>query len=277
MLAGLLLAVIGLGIYNSVANRRLVTELTQGKPSAFEELATRQDAYIFLQAEDQATRAKIADRLGYWNDVSAIGVVVKLLPDPDPNVRSNLIGALTAIARRNPSGVAAEMVDAPPTTVAALIEAATADREVALQVLEDSLRSNLDNEAGYLLAKRIGPPSKAVMIAIVRVGHPTGVRLASEVLAGMPLTNQERSLIGADIYAAYSASKDRVYRDEIMPVMAQFAPREALGEFRRDATDDTAPSDLRVAATRALIALGDTKTLDALRGDPDTNVAALMK
>jgi len=277
VLGVLLVAVIGLGIYNTVANRRLVTELADGKPAALAELAARQDAYIFLQAEGQPTRAEIASHLGQWSDERAAGLIVKLLPDPDAEVRSNLIRSLAVAAERDPIGIAAELAGAPPVIAAALIEAATEDVGVGLRVLEYSLDSNQDNEAGYLLAKRIGSPSKNAMVDIVRGGDSNGVRLAADVLSGLALSPQERALVGAKIYASYSESDDAAYRDRLLPVMAKFAPSEALTEFRQVAIDHTAPSELRVAATQALIALGDKETLARLRGDSDTNVAAILK
>ncbi len=273
----LLIAVIGLGIYNTIANRRLVTELAAGKPAAFAELAARQDAYIFLQAEDQPTRAKIASNLAGWSDEKAVGLIVKLLPDPDAEVRSNLIRSLAAAAERDPTSIAAELTAATPVIAAALIEAATKDTEVGLRVLKHTLDSNHGNEPGYLLAKRIGTPSKQVMVDIVRGGDGKGILLAADVLSGLDLSPQERALVGAKIYASYTESDDQAYRDGLLPVMAKFAPSEALSEFRQVATDHTAPSDLRVAATQALIALDDDETLDRLRGDADTNVAAILK
>jgi len=273
----LLLAVIGLGIYNTIANRRLVTELASGKPAAFAELAARQDAYIFLQAEDQPTRAVIASKMGAWEREEAVGLMVKLLPDPDAEVRSNLIVSLAAAAKRAPETISAELDGASPVTAAALIEAATSDPDVGLVVLKYSLDSNKENEAAYLLAKRLGVPSKGQMIEIVREGDPDGVPLAADVLSGLELAPADRRFVGSRIYKEFIKSKDEVYRDRLLPIMAKFAPREALKEFRAVATDDTAPSDLRVAATQALVALGDTEYADRLRNDPDTNVAAVLK
>jgi hypothetical protein len=273
----LLLAVIGLGIYNTVANRRLVDELAAGKPAAFGELAERQDAYIFLQAEDQPTRAKIASNLGSWNDERSIGLMVKLLPDPDAEVRSNLVESLSAAAKRHPITLSAELSAAPPVTASALIEAAIADPEVGLQVLHYSLESNQENETGYLLAKRLGSVGKDQMIEIVRGGHSEGLPLAAGVLVGLDLTPEQHSFVSSRVYRAFKQSEDATYRDRLLPVMAKFAPADALAAFREVAVDDTAPSELRVAATEALVSLGDREYLDRLRHDPDTNVAAVLK
>lgn len=278
LVLGLLLAaVIALGIYNTYSNNRLVKGLVDGDPQSFSELASRQDAYIFLQAEEPATRRQIARNLGSWNDERAVGLMVTLLPDPDSSVRSNLVDSLAAAAKREPMQLGLALSAAGPSAVAALIEAATRDPAVSLDVLTYALDTNADNPNPYLLAKRIGSPSKPTMIDTLESGSASAVLLSADVLAGLPLSEIDRKSVGASIFRRYSRAADQAYKDKLLPLMAKFAPSEALVEFRSVATDQTAPSDLRVAATQALITLGDAETLSHLRRDADTNVAAILK
>lgn len=273
----LVLAVAGLGIYNTVANRRLVTDLSEGRTAALEQLAERQDAYIFLQAEEPEVRARIASNLAAWHDSRAIGLIVDLLPDPDATVRTRLVASLTSAAERYPATLAAAMPKAPPAVAASLIEAATKSNRVAVRVLDDALEASDKDQAAYLLAKRIGMQSTGAMMRVLTNGTEVGIVSAAEVLAGLSLGKDDRAEAAAKLYEKYAASTDQAFRDRLLPSLCKFAPMAALREFRRVATDDTAPSNLRAAAASALVRLNDIPTIETLRNDPDTQVVAALR
>jgi hypothetical protein len=275
-LSALGLVVIGLGIATSFANRTLVEGLSSGHHHSLSTFADRQDAYIFLQSEAAETRRKVAAHLGSWDDPRAAKLAIVLVPDPDPQVRANLIQSLTAIAMRRPEAIAEQFSTGGSAESAALLEAAASDPEIGLKILELTLKRDPSAANGYLLAKRLGSLSEPILIRMLGSEDENVALSAADAISTFDLDGDARKVTEQALLERYRQADSQTFRDKLLPLLARLAAESARDLFARTALDYTAPSELRAAATAALVALDDP-IVDQLAQDADTAVAAVAR
>ncbi len=187
-------------------------------------------------------RATGADRLGLLGDPSAQPAVIRLLADPDANVRR----VATRAAGRLPSEAAAR----------AVLETLDGPRPVPARVVTQALL-------------RMGQPAVAALIGKAADGPPAAAATAVEVLG------QLRSVAASPVLLSALKSGAPEVRIRAARALGRIGAPAAVGPLM-EATGPDRPREMRVVALGALGAIGDGRRaadMAELLGDPDPGVA----
>lgn len=275
------LLVVGSAIYGWISKTSLLQNLRNNDPkvysSAFEILYGRADSpRIFLELPVDE-RIQIAHKLASWEDSRSSELIVRLLEDPEPRVRSALTASLSESAKRFPKYFLRHLSTNNTTQRAGIIEASFRAGDTGIHIAEQGfLKAELRTAAEEIFL-RFGKDSYPSLSRLLMSDDLSVAVEASTVLSRISKQNtltqeEENREISERLLQLYNRTSDPLQRNRLIMAMSSFPSMEMKKIFLEKSRDVVLPSSLRASCIRALAHLKEWWQIVPFLNDYDEEV-----
>ncbi|HWP31572.1 MAG TPA: hypothetical protein VNK96_07610 [Fimbriimonadales bacterium] len=275
------LLVVGSAIYSWISNTSLLQNLRSDDPkvysSAFGILYGRADSpRIFLELPVDE-RIKIAHKLASWEDSRSSELIIKLLEDPEPRVRSELTTSLSESAKRFPKVFLERLNIGNTTQKAGIIEASFRAGETGMRIAEQGfIKPELRTAAEEIFlrfgAKSYPSLSKLLMSEDFSIAIEASAVLSRISKQNTPKREKENREISERLLQLYNRTKDRLQKNRLIMAMSAFPSMEMKEIFLEKSRNVFLPSTLRASCIRALAQLEEWQEVSRFLADYDEEV-----
>lgn len=274
------LLVLGLAIHSWISNASLLYNLRNDEPnvysSAFEILHGRADSLrLFLELPVEE-RVNLAHKLASWKDHRAISLIIKLLEDPEPKVRSALSNSLAESAKLFPKDFLQHFTLRNTTQRAGIIEASFRAGVTGIRLAEKAFINTASRPTSEEIFLRFGKKSYPSLSRLLMTKDISVAVDASAVLARISKQNTryrgKASRISERLLHLFRRTNDPLQRNRLIMAMASFPSIEMKNIFFEKSQNAHLPSSLRAACILALADLQEWEYVARFLNDYDVEV-----
>jgi len=279
--SSLSLLVVALAIHSWISNASLLRNLLDDDPSvffnAFGILHDRADSpRIFLELTIEE-RTKVAYKLAAWKDSRSAELMIRLLEDPAPRVRSALTASLSESAKQFPKEFLNHLTIRNTTQKAGIIEASFRAGEIGIEIAEEGFAHAESRPIAEGIFLRFGKRSYPTLSRLLMSNDLSVAVAASSVLARInePRTETqyiETREISERLLQLFHRTQDPLQKNHLILAMSSFPSREMREMFLEKSRDDILPSSLRAACIRALANLEEWEVVARFLNSHDEEV-----